>query len=316
MNRKINVLGGLLVAQVLLTVVLWAVNRPQSKIAEPLLNIDPAAVDQIEIADADKTVELVRKEGRWQLPALADLPAAAGKVKQLIEKLANFKPDWPETTTAASHQRFELAEDHFQRRIKLAGAGQTQADLLVGTSPGFRKSHVRKAGDDAVYAVEISAFDLPTQAVDWLDKNLLTAEQISEIRGAEYALVKNDGIWQWDLNHWPKNQFQPISEKPDQDKVAALVSVLAGLTILDLADHAELDPSVEKNLVVVAKSKAFQYNFWKQGEEHFIYRDDREHIFRFSAFDYQRIVEVDQSSLTPSKTPQTDAGVSPASPAE
>ncbi|MDT8406310.1 MAG: DUF4340 domain-containing protein [Methylococcales bacterium] len=302
MNRTFKILGGLLVAQVLLAAVLWGVNRPQSKTAEPLLNIDPAAVDQIEIADADKTVELVLKEGRWQLPALADLPAAAGKVRQLIEKLAGFKPDWPETTTAASHQRFELAEDHFQRRIKLASAGQMQADLLVGTSPGFRKSHVRKAGDDAVYALEISAFDLPTQAVDWLDKHLLAVSELSRIQGPDYALWQQDGIWQWHVEQWPDGAA-PESDRLDASKAVELAGALSSLSVLMPADPQEIPDTALTLSVQGQDDRVYRYRFWKQGEAHYVRRDDVAKTFVFSAFDFKRIAEITQAELVQVQQP-------------
>jgi Domain of unknown function (DUF4340) len=47
------------------------------------------------------------------------------------------------------------------------------ATLYVGSSPGPRRSYVRAVGNDAIFSLELAAYDVPVQLANWEDKTVL-----------------------------------------------------------------------------------------------------------------------------------------------
>jgi hypothetical protein len=88
-----------------------------------------------------------------------------------------------------------VADDAFERKLTLSGDGQTEANLYVGTSPGFRKVHVGVPDEDAVYAVEFSAFEVGAKPEDWIDKAVLTREvdDIERVEMVDLSVQRQDG---------------------------------------------------------------------------------------------------------------------------
>ena len=70
-------------------------------------------------------------------------------------------------------------------------------ELYVGTSPGFKRSHIRQEEDDDVYALEFSAYKASTKDSDWLDKSLLALPSVKRIKGEDFELIKEDDTRNW-----------------------------------------------------------------------------------------------------------------------
>jgi hypothetical protein len=175
MDRRIPALAILLAAQLLLTVgVLWWRNADDGGRPGELITFDREAVDRITIDDGDgKSLTLQKSADGWVLPAADGLPADAQKVSETLEKLGASDASWPVATTEAAATRFEVTDEKFQRRIRLANGDSTLIDLYLGTSPGFRKVHARLAGESDIYAITFANYDATTKAQDWLSKSLI-----------------------------------------------------------------------------------------------------------------------------------------------
>lgn len=163
---------------------------------EPFLRFDPEAIDAVAVSNADGDIRLVKQEDEWQLPA--GVPADAEKVAAAIDKLADAAGRWPVANSASTAERFEVTEDNHQRRIVLAAGEETVADVYLGTSPGYRKVHARRADDAAVYAIAFANYEAGVTAEDWLDRALLQAEgTVTGVRrdGAFDLAKDDDGNW-------------------------------------------------------------------------------------------------------------------------
>jgi len=84
-----------------------------------------------------------------------------------LKRLPGLKTGWPVATTSGSHERFDVADGKFQRKLQFYRGDRLAGELLIGSTPGFKKSHVRKPGDTAVYAAEINQFDWPAKPAGW-----------------------------------------------------------------------------------------------------------------------------------------------------
>ncbi len=203
MNERTNLLGGLLAAQlVIIAGLLLASGVGSDAGASQLLAFDPASVTKLSISGEEKTAVVVRDGDIWRLEGGAPngLPADGGKVSELLDKLADLEAPWPVATSDDGAERFEVTDDNHQRRLVIEDADGPMADLLLGTSPGYRRVHARLSGDSEVYSIDFSNYEAPTDVGQWLDKALLAAkgEVSSVVLQDAWHLARQDGEWQVD----------------------------------------------------------------------------------------------------------------------
>ena len=204
--------------------------------AEPFLTFDATTVDGLSVVGEDGEVTLRKEEGGWLLPD--GLPADDTKVEGLIEKLANANSGWPVATSASVQERFEVAEDNHQRRLTLSGGDEPVADIYLGTSPGYRKTHARRVDDDDIYAIAFSNYEAGVKASDWLDKSLL--QPSGSLTGLRY-----DGAF--DLAKDEEGVWTASSGAPlDQAKVETVVGRFTGLTVTGVSEQSPAEAIAEK----------------------------------------------------------------------
>ncbi len=192
MKKTILFLSIFLAAQIGLGITL-NLNRQHLAVFQPttpLLSFDKSTIDAITISGPEgKKVRLVKKDSTWILPDDNDFPADQEAVKRLLTTLAGIKKGWPVATTAGAAERFKVATDNFERHIILRRGDKSVVDLFVGSSPGFRKVHIRVAGDNDILAVKFSAYEAGTTADNWLDKSYLHLDE-KTIKGITMPGIK------------------------------------------------------------------------------------------------------------------------------
>ena len=164
-------LGALLAIQIVFVGVLLAAKSGGIEEPEPFLEFDADGVDSLTVSNSEGSVSLSKVDGNWQLPD--GVPAAGFKVDSVLERFAKAAGSWPVANTAPTRERFEVTEEDHQRHIVARAGDDTVADIYLGTSPGYRKTHARRAGEDEIYAVTFSNYEAGVKAADWLDRSLL-----------------------------------------------------------------------------------------------------------------------------------------------
>jgi hypothetical protein len=280
-------LGALLLLQALLVVGMFAWHQgsqPQAE-AQPLLTTNLDEIDKLVISDTNTTVTLQKVNGAWQLPDLQQLPVDTQKLTDLFDKLKGTRLTWPVATTASSHERFDVSDKKFQRRIELYKSDKETDELLLGTSPGFRKVHLRRDGADEVYAVQLNSFEFAVAANDWLKKDLLAVANPQAIIAAGYSLQKKGDNW----------EFTGTSEKTDNTKVVELGNAFNSLQVTEVAGNL---PDGEKHHFTVRGSNGeYQYEFVKADNNYFVKRNDKPQVFKLSQHEYERIVKPTRADL-------------------
>lgn len=278
-------LGGLLALQLVLAagLALNGLVERTADVSAPLLDFATADVNRIVIEDnASKSTTLTRNDDGWQLTSLSDLPANKAKTNSMLETLAGLRTTMPVVSTAAGRERFEVTEDKFQRRLRLYNGEKLLGEYFFGTSPGFRRTHGRRASDDEVYALAFNNFDLPGDSNDWLDKSLLEADDVQKIKGADYELSKNGDSWQ--LAAADANEVAP---QVDTSKVTELVNALESMRVLRAEDGL---PEGERIVVEVTTDGGnLRYEFATDDSKYYVKRSDRDRAFTISKTDYDRI---------------------------
>ena len=172
-NRsKPMLLAALLFVQlVVVTWFWWGSSVDENRGTAKLLELVPADVAELHIDSPTESIVIQRSDAGWQAD---ELPADAIKVNALLEKLAALPAAWPVAQSEATAQRFEVADNRYQRKVQLLNSQDEMiASFYLGTSPGFQKVHARNADVKDIYSVSLSNFELPTDLTSWFDKTLL-----------------------------------------------------------------------------------------------------------------------------------------------
>lgn len=198
MNSRIGLLAALLAVQlVLVGIALFAGGRDEA--GDAFLGLDPEAVTGLSISgDEADGVVLARTTEGWRV---GELPADSDKITDVIDKLTGGTPSWPVATSEDSRTRFEVTAEKHQRRVDFEGEDGVLATVYLGTSPGYRRVHARRDGDDEVYSIDFAVHELPADTDDWLDRRLLASTGIRRVElpgGRVLAQAGDDTGWTLD----------------------------------------------------------------------------------------------------------------------
>jgi len=247
MNKWIAVLGGLLAAQLVLAVAVHFTNDEHGAFepTEDLLSFDSTQIDGLRIEDDEANTLLTKPDGDWVLPELDDFPADQDAVQRLLDSLAGLKKGWPIATSAVAAERFKVDPEAFQRKLTLLSDERAVATLYVGTSPGFRKAHVRPDGDPAVYAASFNTWEAHTKTDDWIDKGILA------IPAADIERIEMSGLVLQRAGDELQLEGLGADEQTQAEAVRSLVDRLSKLRVQSLlgsedqAAYEQADPTLE-----------------------------------------------------------------------
>ena len=287
-----------LAIQVALVAVLLAVRSGDVEAPAPFLSFDAATVDSLSVGNAEGRVALSKSGDAWLLPDGA--PADSSKVEDVIGKLADAAPGWPVATTASAAERFEVVEDDHQRQLVLKAGDETVADIYLGTSPGYRKTHARRSDDDDVYAIIFSNYEAGIKASDWLDKSLLRAAgTVQSLRRAGgFALAKDDdGMWQ-----------AQSGAEIDQGKATTLAGRFTGLTVLDIVAEALPDEPAATFVLTDDDGELTFKLFQMEGDEYAAISDRVPGAYEISSYVAEQM-DVALADIAPDPAEEADATV-------
>lgn len=288
-NLKV-ILSSLLVIQLLLAGGLYLSGKKTSEFEQvrPLVNYEADALQALSIYDESADIRLQRRGATWFLASHANLPADAEKVEDVLAKLFDIQVNWPVASSSASHERFEVGEAQFQRKLVLEQVDGELTTVFMGTSPGYRNVHARLQSDNEVYAVPLATHDFPVKSQDWLDKSVLQVSDVRRIKGHDYELASGEDE-QWVLvsdTIVEQNPEQAPSEL-DKQKVEDLVTLFTSLQVQDVATELSLENPIE--VVVFEEKNTWTYQFAKQGDEYFVSRNDLVPVFKIRQADFEKV---------------------------
>lgn len=302
-----NALIALLAVQLILALGLWWQQQQQQNSRSQqhtLLTFTPEKIDKITVGDQKKQVTLTKVNGKWQLPALQALPGDSVKISALLNQLHGLRVNWPVATTANAEQRFKVSNKQFNKKVELYAGDKVVSTLYVGTSPGFRKSNVRNAGEVKTYSVELGDYQLPTNNEQWLEKGLLSVPMdVTTINGPDYTLTKQGENWQFAD---AQGQTRPTNEKA----VKQLLNALQQLRIGGVAAKAPATKTDTTSLTITAKNHRWHYQWLHDGKQYLVKRDDYPQWFTVNMYGYDQVAKITaQQLLAPAKAKGKDAAV-------
>ena len=193
--NKYTILGLLVLAQITLLYYQLRTGTPlaQQSSSQALLTIEEDSIAALSIIDADgKKVRLQNVGQVWQTSN--GFSAQQEKVEQLIEKIASLTTNLATAHSDAAAQRFQVAEDTFQRMLTIETASSETITLFVGSGAGARRSYVRLGSEKAIYSLPLAEHELSTAASDWQDLTCLrlATDTIKLIETNNLTLLKVD----------------------------------------------------------------------------------------------------------------------------
>lgn len=251
------------------------------KPTEPLVKISTDSVEKIEIKDgAGGSLVLAKKNNSWVLPVQNDFPAAATKVKAVLEKVGEVRRSYPVARTKVAWKQLKVGETNFERMVTFKSESGEEV-IYLGTSPGFKKVHARSAADDATYSVLLGIFDFSADSNDWLEREILEVdpESIDRVRLEDLELVKNE-----DSKLVPAELQE--GEEPQHKEIERTIAQLARLRFLSVVPEEDV-PAGEEVLKASLKydgDKERQYVFIedKADEKSTFYLEVSDLPFRFT----------------------------------
>lgn len=309
MNKLMIGLSLAALAQVGLASGLWWQQHRAQPVAASLLNFDTDQLTQLQLEHQGKTLQLVRKEGQWQLPDLQNEPAYTTKVAALLSELEKTRLSWPVADSSVSQDRFEVAEDKFQWKLTLS-AGEQRQQIYLGQSPAFKQLYLRRDNEAEIYQQSISTLDWSTDPTQWFDKSLLQLNQISSIKVQDLQLQKDGGSWTFssaDLH--AKGDAKPA----DKAMVDKLQQLFSSLQVSGPAQSAVLltNPEAEQQsleLEVQSLTGKYSYQLKKQQEQYLLKRHDKSGWYPLAAADAQTLFELTPEQLLAKETDSPNGG--------
>lgn len=250
MSKLNRTLGIALVAQMALLVgVSFAKDEPRMTAPTKVFpDFTPDKVTEIEVSGdsasggatgpAFKSVKLTKSGTSWGIASADGYPVDATKVTTLLENVAKLMSSGEVVTKESYHKKLEVAEDDYQRKVTMTHDGKTVA-FFLGSSPGFKRVHIRKVGDNDVRLVGgLSAWDVGYRASDWVDRAYVKVPE-ADVWG---VTVENAG-GRFQLERSPMGDWAVLGARPDQvvkkTAVDELVRKVASINLEEPIGKAE-----------------------------------------------------------------------------
>lgn len=331
MNKAVTILSVVLGAQVILAGALFynGQNSFETQTPVSLLSLEQQTINEITLQedDNDKPLTLVKNGEDWHLADYPNLPLLDYKVSALTDTLINSKVNWPVSRTEASHERFKVADDNFEKRITYK-LGDDEVDILLGESPSFKKLYVRNGDKSDVFTIEFSGYQLSVDKNDWLSKSLLSVKDISEISQAGLAFEKTQVKQDADLdkrtesiadksavlpdiinaNASSKTRVEttwqvkapanlPEGQTLDTERIDELLAQFSSLTVTAIAEQEIAFAEIEKLSVKDTDGKQFDFEFAQHEDSYYVKRSDFAHWFSLGKAQFDNLAKINANDF-------------------
>lgn len=251
------------------------------------------------IRDKEHESILLKKEAGWVLENYSGLVVKKDKIEALFSQLNKIKKGWPVATTPDAAERFEVSNKNSQKTLEFFDGDKLVTTIYLGTSPAHKKVHARLKGDDNVFAVGLSQYEIPANAESWFDNTLLQAKDdalsatIVSADSNKTVLTQSNGIW--------TTTATPEGKETDQDAVKIWLANFSSLRVKSLVKDAEVEKITVQNPVltvgITSESSAVDYAFYRFNEKLFVKHYGDKKVFELSSYEGDPILKFDPSTI-------------------
>ncbi len=295
-SRLLQLLLALLVAQLILSLVLHTSSSRRTSFATgaPLFSFAANDVSKLEIQSDGGGVTLSKDSGEWRIDGELKMPVQTGKVESILETIAALDGGLPIANSETAREQLKVAQGDFIRRVIISGDTIEPISVLLGSSPGLRKSHLRVEDNDDIYSASLPVSDFPSDVNDWLDKSLLSFNNVTsvEVNNIRFSLTGTGDEKLWSVIK-PEDDNRSVDNPGFDEAIASLQS----LRVSGLSDNAsgtdqdELENTVVIN--VIADESEAVLTLVKRGDVITAERDDVSGVFTLTAPQYEQLLALE-----------------------
>lgn len=140
---------------------------------QDLVTLNFSEVDRFSIATSEEEfAEFVKEDEGWSIPAHFNFPAESKKIQGLFETLKGIKQSWPAGKTLLSAKQFSVTAEKYEKRFDFYKGEELLGTLYLGSSPSFKKVHMRLEGEENTYVASFSSFEYPAKGESWLNRGV------------------------------------------------------------------------------------------------------------------------------------------------
>lgn len=278
---------------------------------EPLLAFERTKIDGFSIGESGgNSVELVKKDDRWIIPAMADFPANQVLADKLLDKLSKLEKGWPIATTSDAAERFKLTDENHERQIILKAGDDEVARLMIGSAPAFKLAHARIAGENEIYNVKLATYEAGARGEEWMDRDYLDIdrEKITAIEFGDIKLErKDDKLIPAGLEEGETAKLPELSRLIHAIAYPTFETVVGtGQEALAKLDPAELTIEVQ---VMDGDPVTYRYKKEKDGDAYLLGSSAHDFVFRVAAATIETLVKAKREDLINAKKPEPEPPV-------
>ena len=261
-----------------------------------------------------KKLTLVRDSGTWKVLEADNFPALSTKVQTTLDKIAALKKSFPVATTEIAARQLKAASTEFEKKL-VVSQGDKNVTFFLGTSPTFKKVHIRVEDDPNTYAADFSSYDLSTSTADWLNKSLFAVarDKIKKVKSGDIELKLD--------NNNPALEGVEDQQETDVEKANSFLSKITALEFTDLATADQkkkiqdkkpvYELSVEKNDNTIDTLQFFEGD---TADDVFLKLTSQPFYVKVAKNTYEDIKKATKSSLIKTKKPAEAAKVDSSAP--
>jgi len=262
MKRHQIILAAVLAVQVALAAIIyWPRTTADGAPAKLFGDLTADQVTRLMIeAQGDERIVLSREMGAWSLPEADGYPARDETVTEFVEKLVDLGSDRLVTETAASHERLQVTDDTYQRRITIGATDGLERVVLLGSSPAYGATHVRLEGEDEVYMTsDLSAWEANTAASGWVESGYLqlaTADlqQVTVSNAQGTVTVVQSAPDEWSLVGMAEGEVVDTYAVASYGQRVASISLLEPLGKTEDPGYGLSDPSATISITLADRT--------------------------------------------------------------
>ncbi len=288
-----------------------------------LLVFDSSEIDRVIIEDGEGSVaEVYRSGDNWVTSE--DFPITQDRIQNLLQDISELDHGLAVATTSEAARRFKVADDAFERHVRLYGGDKLIAEFYLGTGAGARRNHIRLAGESSIFVAELATYAVPAEIGDWQDKEQLQIEEdaITSIQVDGMTIerlpepsetVAEDGETEGEkAPRWTTDALSG-EETLNVEALEEQLGNLAGIRY-DLAFKGSLEEASDgngpvKEIIVSYGDGDRIYQFYKaaEGDDYILKVSDRDELFEISQYSGNRIIEnIGRESLIQQPEPEED----------
>jgi hypothetical protein len=203
MNRRIQILVGILALQLILVAIVFWHRGGVGQAGQPLFpGVEVGQITKLTVHKEDgQPTEMDKGKAGWVLAGTDDFPVVSSTVTSALEQIVALTGDRAVATTAASQKRLKVTPDAYDRLVEFRLADGSQHRLYLGTSPSYGTTYVRADDQKEVYLASLKSSDLGTGPSTWIDTTYLTITQTQvtaltvQNKQGTFMLEKSGDAW-------------------------------------------------------------------------------------------------------------------------